>query len=268
MSVPAKKAAEAVAKKVIPAASRAVAASEASSIAPTAKASDSPEDAAMPWDGWVSSFVASKIGTEKFDKLRSYFVFRPDDPNDLEQIPKPYKEFDITEDGSTKAQFRYPSPGSQAGARVPTEDKGTLYEDPFFVSYAPRDTARRYQDPAFPNEDLERLKLELLPQDDERVIEAKEKFEEGARSSPGNNFNFATGKSDYDTTGGLRATMSTNHATLEKSLDDNMPDHLPMPEWWDKQEEIVAWYKEHDLPVPLGATGYGTIPREGRIARW
>jgi len=41
-----------------------------------------------------------------------------------------------------------------------------------------------------------------------------------------------------------------------------------MPEWWDKQDKIVAWYKERDLPVPLGATGFGTVPKEGRIARW
>jgi hypothetical protein len=41
-----------------------------------------------------------------------------------------------------------------------------------------------------------------------------------------------------------------------------------MPEWWDKQDQVVAWYKDRDLPVPLGATGWGTVPKEGRIARW
>lgn len=264
MSAPVKKAAEKVAHTVIPAASRAVSAKEAPAIVPSAVSSTETQ---MPWEGWVSSFLSSKLGKEKFEKLRSFLVFRPNDIHRGEQVPRPATQVPINKDGSIKAQFRYPSPGSQEGGRQPTEDKGTIYEDPYFVSYYPRDTKRRYQDPAFPNKELERLKLELLPQDDEKVQEALAKFQEGPRSSPGNKGMFATGKSDFDPTG-LRATMSTNHAALEKSLNAFMPNHLPTPDWWNKQEEIVAWYKQNDLPVPLGSTGYGTVPRRGRIARW
>jgi len=264
MSAPVKKVVESIAKKVIPAASRSVTAAEAHTIAPSAVSST---ESQIPWDGWVSSFLASKLGKDKWDKLRSFVVFRTNDINFGEQIPKPITEVPINKDGSLKARFRYPSPGSQEGGRQAVEDKGTLYEDPFFVSYYPRDTTRRYQDPAFPSPDVEKLKLDLLPQDDEKVQEAMAKYEEGARSSPGNKGTFATGKSDFDPTG-LRATMSTNHVALEKSLDENMPDHLPTYDWWNNQEKIVAWYKANDLPVPLGNTGYGTVPREGRIARW
>jgi|EP00979_Chaetoceros_neogracilis_P004948 hypothetical protein len=264
MSAPVKRAAETIVKKVIPAASRAVSAAEAPFIAPSAVSST---ESQMPWDGWISSFLSSKLGKEKWDKLRSFVVFRTDDLNMGEQIPKPETEIPINKDGSLKAKFRYPSPGSQHGGRQVEEDKGTLYEDPYFVSYYPRDTARRYEDPAFPNPELEKLKLDLLPQDDEKVQEAQAKIEEGARSAPGNKGVFATGKSDFDPTG-LRATMSTNHVAVQKSLDANMPDHLPTPDWWNKQEELVAWYKDNDLPVPLGNPGYGTVPREGRIARW
>ena len=78
---------------------------------------------------------------------------------------------------------------------------------------------------------------------------------------------FATGKSDFDPKG-LRATMSASHEALNESLDANMPDHLPYPDWWTKQDEIVAWYEERGLPVPIGGTGWGLVPREGRIARW
>jgi len=264
MSVPMKKVAEATAKKVIPAASRAVSAKEIDSIAPNAVSST---ESQMPWEGWVSSFLSSKIGNERFEKLRSLVVFRTDDIHRGDQIPIPETKVPINKDGSMTAKFRYPSPGSQPVGRQVEEDKGTLYEDPFFVSYYPRDTGRRGQDPAFPNEDLEKLKLQLLPQDDEKVQEALAKLEEGARSSPGNKGMFATGKSDFDPTS-LRATMSTNNEALNKSLDSYMPNHLPMPTWWENQEELVAWYKENDLPVPLGNTGYGTVPREGRIARW
>jgi hypothetical protein len=259
-----KKVVEAAAKKAIPAASRAVSAKEIASIAPSAVSST---ESQMPWEGWVSSFLSSKIGNDRFEKLRSLVVFRPDDIHRGDQIPSPSTNVPINKDGSMTAQFRNPSPGSQPVSKQPTEDEGSLYEDPYFVSYYPRDTSRRDQDPAFPNKDLEKLKLDLLPQDDEKVQEALSQYEEGAKSSPGNKGTFATGKSDFDATG-LRATMSTNNEAMSKSLDSFMPNHLPKPIWWDNQEELAAWYLENDLPVPLGNTGFGTVPREGRIARW
>mmetsp|Transcript_24948 Transcript_24948/g.42736 ORF Transcript_24948/g.42736 Transcript_24948/m.42736 type:complete len:96 (-) Transcript_24948:109-396(-) len=94
-----------------------------------------------------------------------------------------------------------------------------------------------------------------------------EEFEKGPTSSPGNKGVFATGKSDYDPTG-LRATMSTSWEATEASLDANMPDHLPTPVRMSKQEEIVAWHEERDLPVPIGGVGYGLVPTKARIARW
>ena len=259
-----KRVAEAAAKKVIPAASGAVFAKESASIAPSAVSSTETQ---MPWEGWVSSFLSSKLGHERFEKIRSLVVFRTDDIHRGNQIPFPITKVPINKDGSLTAQFRYPSPGSQEGGRQPDEDQGTLYDDPYFVSYYPRDTSRRDHDPAFPSQELEKLKLELLPQDDEKVQEAMAQYEEGAKSSPGNKGTFATGKSDFDPTG-LRASMSTNNEAVAKSLDSYMPNHLPTPDWWDKQEELAAWYAENDLPVPLGNTGHGTVPREGRIARW
>lgn len=274
MSVPAKKAAEAVAKKVIPAASRAISAAEAPTIAPAARSSNDPKDTSMPWNGWFSSFLSSKMGPEKYETFKSYFVWRPQDIHDLQQVPNPNVSVPISEDGKVKAAFRTPSPGSTTrdgsllDQRQPTEDEGTLYDDPFFVAHYPRDTARRYQDPAFPDVELERLKLDLLNQDDANVQEAQAEIGDGAKSSPGNKGTFATGKSTFDTTGGLRAAMSTNHEVVEASLDSFMPNHLPVPEWWDNQEEIVAWCEDQDIPVPIGKTGYGTVPREGRIARW
>lgn len=270
MSAPMKKAAETVVKQVsqsakttIPMASRAVTAAEAPSIAPSAKSST---ESSMPWEGWFSSFLKDKMGEERFDKLRRMVVYQPDDPHNLHQTPNPMTKINLSEKGDP-AMFRYPSPGSQPPVRMPSEDVGTLHEDPFVTSSYTRDTVRRHQDPANPNPELEKLKVALLPDDDERVQEYKAKLEEGAKSSPGNKGMFATGKSDFDPKG-LRATMSANHVALNESLDAYEPDHLPKPEWWDKQDEVAAWYTERDLPVPFGATGHGTIPREGRIARW
>jgi len=267
MSVPAKKTAETLAKKVIPAASRAVSATEAHTITPSPTSSNNPIDTSMPWNGWFSSLLASTMGPSNFEKLRQAVVFRHDDIHNLEQIPKPNTQVPLTEDGKLKAMFRYPSPGSQVGGRQPLADPGSVEDDPYNIAYYPRDTRRRHEDPAFPNQELEEIKLALLPDDDENVKEAREKFKAGATSSPGNKGRFATGPSDFDPSG-LRATMSTNHEAVQKSLDANMPDHLPHPDWWNKQDEIVAWAKENNLPTPIGGTGWGTMPREGRIARW
>jgi len=265
MSTPVKKAALEIAKKVIiPPASRAVTAAEAHKIAPRPTGNT---ETTMPFNGWFSNFLKDRIGDKYYEKLRRVVLYKPDDPHSLEQQPTPNREIAITEDGKIKAKFRSPSPGSQAIVRQPDEDPGTTSEDPYDVSYYSRDTKRRYQDPAFPNENLEKIKLELMPQNDPVVKEAMEKFNKGATSSPGNKGKFATGATDYDPKG-LRAAMSANHEALEESLDKNMPDHLPLPVWWDKQEATAAWYLERDLPVPLGCTGFGTIPREGRIARW
>ena len=220
MSVPAKKAAEAITKKVIPAASRAVTAAEAPTIAPSATSSST--ESSMPWEGWLSSFLEDKLGSDRFHKLRSYIVYRTDDIHNLEQIPKPNTKVPLTDDGTKTAMFRYPSPGSIDNPRVPKLDPE---KDPYDVAYYKRDTARRYKDPAFPNAALEEVKLALLPDDDKNVMEEKEKFALGAESSPGNKGMFATGKSDFDPTG-LRATMSANHESLQASLDANEPDHV------------------------------------------
>ena len=47
-----------------------------------------------------------------------------------------------------------------------------------------------------------------------------------------------------------------------------IPLQLPTPVWMEKQDEIVAWYEERDLPVAIGGTGFGTVPTHARIARW
>lgn len=256
---------KAVAKAATKAAAKPAAAATSASKAPSMPT----EETTMPWEGWFSSFLKDKLGEERFESLRRKVVYMPDDPHSLHQQPNPSTKIHLTDDKESgpSAQFRYPSPGSQPPVAQPSEDKGTMYDDPYVTSHYTRDTARRNQDPAFPNPDIERLKLDLLPQDDPRVQEAKAILGEGAKSSPGNKGMFATGKSDFDPQG-LRATMSASHEALNESLDANMPDHLPYPDWWNKQEEIIAWHKERGLPVPIGGTGWGLVPREGRIARW
>jgi len=254
-------------KKVVDIAAKNISRADVGTPASKPTATSAPEETMMPWNGWFSSFLKDKMGDEKYDKLRRLVLYKPDDYLDFEQMPRPFTKLSISEkDPKLMHQFRYPSPGSQPPVTQPLEDPsfGNAGDDPYDSTYYKRDTGRRYKE----GSELDRLKLELLPQDDPRVKEAMEEFDKGPGSSPGNKGVFATGKTDYDTKGGLRAAMSTSWEATEKSLDDNMPDHLPEPVWMSKQQEIVDWYEERDLPVAIGGTGFGTVPTHARIARW
>eukprot|EP00594_Rhizosolenia_setigera_P003612 CAMPEP_0178952062 /NCGR_PEP_ID=MMETSP0789-20121207/7584_1 /TAXON_ID=3005 /ORGANISM="Rhizosolenia setigera, Strain CCMP 1694" /LENGTH=269 /DNA_ID=CAMNT_0020633027 /DNA_START=102 /DNA_END=911 /DNA_ORIENTATION=+ len=220
----------------------------------------------QPWDGWFSSFLKTKMGDEKYQKFRDFWTFRPDDIHGLEQAPRPNTKLQITDDGKTH-MYRYPSPGSADPVHLPrVEDKG-IGADPYNVTYYPTDTRRRHLDRAMPNHsENEQMKIALMDPEDPRVIEYKKKLEEGPGSSPGNKGMFATGKSDYDPTG-LRATMSTNHASVQKVLDENEPDHLPMYSWEGEEvEEWVEWHEARGLPVPVGV--WKPMPKHARVAHW
>jgi len=259
-------------KKVGDIAAKAVSRADLGTPAAIPTATSAPEETMMPWNGWFSSFLKDKLGDEKYETLRGYVLYKPSDNTDMEQMPRPFTKLGISEkDPNLMHQFRYPSPGSQPPVEQPLTDEsfGNAADDPYNVSYYKRDTGRRYtsEPGAGLHRDLEQIRLELLPQDDPRVKGAMEDFEKGPGSSPGNGGKFALAKSDYDPSG-LRATMSTNWKATQESLDSNMPDHLPTPVWMSKQEEIVAWYEERDLPVAIGGTGYGLVPTGARIARW
>ena len=216
-----KKAGETAVKKVAQTTlreARAVTAKEAPSIAP---AKESTKTSMTPWRGWLTKLLSDQFGPERVEAWRRLIVYKPDDIHDFNQIPKPSTKVPITKDGSQTAMFRYPSPGSQGPVRVPMDFEPD--EDPYDTAYYKRDTARRYEDSDFTPEEM--IKLELMNDNDPDVIEMREKLAAGPESSPGNKGRFATGPSDFDPTG-LRATMSANHAALEKSLDENMPDHV------------------------------------------
>lgn len=259
MSGSVKKVGEAVAKQALKT-PRAVTAAEAPFIEP---AKESTTETLMPWKGWVGRMIKERLGEERYQALRKLVYYLPDETHDLNQIPNPSTKVYYSEkDPSLYRQFRNPSPGSAPAVNIPKRELGA---DPYNVTYYTRDTARRHLDPAYAYSDIQKVKLELMDPDSPEVQEMKEKLK--PTSSPGNKGRFATGPTDFDPTG-LRATMSANHDELQKSLDAHMPDHLPYPTWYKKQDEILAWYKERDLPVPMGATGYGTIPTEKRVARW
>ena len=161
--------------------------------------------------------------------------------------------------------YRYPSPGSQGAPKMPLFEAD---EDPFDSGYYKRDTRRRYLSQEYGNPELKKARLLQMDQNDPAVQEALKQLEAGPESSPGNDGVFATGPSDFDPTG-LRSSVGATFASLEKSLDAHMPDHLPTPVWVGQEEEIVAWHKERNLPVPLGQYYQGLkVPRHRRVAYW
>lgn len=97
--------------------------------------------------------------------------------------------------------------------------------DPYNIAYYPRDT-RRAPTPiiAAVRDDYEAKPGETVLPGDLKEIEGAiaASKEEDQQSSPGNKGTFATGKSDFDPTG-LRAAMSTNHAAVEESLKQYLP---------------------------------------------
>jgi len=244
---------------------RAVTAAEAPFIEP---AKESTKETMMPWKGWVGRFVKDQFGDERYKAFREFFFYKPDDRHDLYQIPLPSTKVPINKEGTMFAQFRYPSPGSQDPVRIPDIDPA---RDPYDVAHYKRDTARRYEDAYQGIDDInvERIKLALMDPNDPDVKELQEALD-NPESSPGNQGHFATGPTDFDPSG-LRATMSANHKALNESLDENEPDHLPYPDWYynveDTQKEL-EWYEERDLPLPMGCTGYGTVPTHDRVAKW
>ena len=247
---------------------RAVTKEEAPYIQP---AKESTQVSLMAWKGWFDRFLKEKVLSEsQYKTFRHIFFFMPDDIYDLQQSPKPNQKIPISKtDPTITAMYRHPSPGSAPPASLPEfSNDGSYDDDPFDIGYFKRDTRRRYLSSEMGNREQELAKLKLMDQNDPLVQEEIKKVLAGPLSSPGNKGKFATGPSDFDPTG-LRATMSVTWDELEKSLDSHMPNHLPTPIWVGHEASILQWYKDRDLPAPVGAYYMPLkVPRERRIARW
>jgi hypothetical protein len=221
----------------------------------------------MPWKGWFLRFLEESVFTpEQYKKFRYFWFFDPEDLYDLQQAPKMTQKVQISKDDPTITHmYRWPSPGSQAPPHIPTLEDD---EDPYDSGYYKRDTRRRFKNVEDQNIARERILLLGGNPDDPEMQAELSRIEAGPLSSPGNQGRFATGPTDFDPSG-LRSTMSATWSEYEKSLDKNMPDHLPTPVWYGKEAEISAWYKERDLPVPVGGVYEDLfVERERRVAIW
>eukprot|EP00529_Nitzschia_sp_RCC80_P027167 CAMPEP_0113485292 /NCGR_PEP_ID=MMETSP0014_2-20120614/24408_1 /TAXON_ID=2857 /ORGANISM="Nitzschia sp." /LENGTH=287 /DNA_ID=CAMNT_0000378933 /DNA_START=5 /DNA_END=868 /DNA_ORIENTATION=- /assembly_acc=CAM_ASM_000159 len=245
-------------REVVP--PRSVSSTEAPHMIP---AKESTTQTMMPWKGWVDRLMKDKMDPNSYDRMNNIFKFWPEDPNDLMMQPYAANRTVLSEDGKTTAAYRETAPGSQPAVDVPLDE---LDADPYDTAYFKRDTRRRFVDPEFAHSDVEQLKLDMQDPDDPEVQAAKEKLASGPPSSPGNGNRFATGPSDFDPTG-LRAVMAVNNKALYESLDSHMPDHLPTPSWTKEEAELYQWYKDRDLPVPIGGN-WNFVGAKRRVAKW
>ena len=175
----------------------------------------------MPWEGWLSSFVKAKLGSERYERMTDLLKFTKDDVHDLHGIPNPSTKIDIG--NGEKIMFRHPSPGSQTPVRMPDMEEGG---DPYNIAYYPRDTRRT--DSAV----VTAVRDDYVPKFGETML-SKEDIEKGVaalkvdeESSPGNKGMFATGKSEFDPSG-LRAAMQTSHEAVEANMNKLMPTGTP-----------------------------------------
>mmetsp|Transcript_1061 Transcript_1061/g.2357 ORF Transcript_1061/g.2357 Transcript_1061/m.2357 type:complete len:294 (+) Transcript_1061:263-1144(+) len=242
---------------------RAVSKEEAPFVKPPKETST---EALLPWRGWVERLLKDKMNPKTFDTVKGFFYFWPEDPNNLHQLPYPTDQHVTSKDGKESVAIREISPGSQPFVEIPRDD---LDADPYDSGYFKRDTRRRYVDPEFLHPEVEQIKLDMLDETDPEVIEAKKRLAAGPDSSPGNGGVFANGQSETQM-GGLRAVMSVTNDDLFTELDKHMPDHLPTPTWAaddEKCKELIQWYKDRGLPVPIGGNFNG-VSLKRRIAKW
>jgi hypothetical protein len=240
------------------------------------------DESMMPWNGWFSRLLKDKLGEDKFQKLRNVMLFRPDDIHNLEGVPINARQ---KVPGVDRIQgYRYPSPAERTPANIPRQDydptgEGGIGKDPFNIAYYARDTRRNDPSTAIHSFPGQGMKIEAPHRSDKiRVIDANSPMTNEQESielanpatmgSPGNNSVFATGKSSYDDTGGLRAAMSTSHEKMNAELLKHMPTQLPKYEWEDRQDELCAKWDAHGLPPSPGAPVKWNMPDQARVASW
>lgn len=242
---------------------RAISQEEAPSIPP---ARESTKVTMMPWKNWFQRWIGETFGEERLKQFRETFLFWPDDVYDLHPT-SPSQAVPISKDGKLTRVYRYPSPGSEGPVKLPEFEEG---QDPYDSGYFKRDTKRRDEYSELGNPHIERIKLALLERkypDDPTIKKEIERFERGPESSPGNKGVFATGPTTQ--LDPLRATMSVNWQSLNESLDDNMPDHIPKPIWMGREDEEDKHYLDRGVPPPFGAYYEDLkVPTWRRVATW
>eukprot|EP00613_Pedinella_sp_CCMP2098_P003377 CAMPEP_0171634954 /NCGR_PEP_ID=MMETSP0990-20121206/26315_1 /TAXON_ID=483369 /ORGANISM="non described non described, Strain CCMP2098" /LENGTH=192 /DNA_ID=CAMNT_0012206379 /DNA_START=145 /DNA_END=723 /DNA_ORIENTATION=+ len=181
------------------------------------------------------------------------FSFRPNDTHGMHQIPP--AKFKMP--GVERIQgYRYPAPGSQPLADIPTSENDDIKYD---IKYFSRNTRREGHLDADGNSN----RYEDMWADGDSKGLALVDDPDAPRGSPGNHYTEATVKA-YDPTG-LRSAMTATHAEMYKSIQAHLPTHNVRMAWEgnevfgavaDKLEAKglppIPGYNVNDVTVPPG----------------
>jgi hypothetical protein len=177
----------------------------------------------------VTDFIKKFVPKQVWEKARNAVLYRAEDPNQMMQV-MPQK---MNTTGVERIQgYRFPAPGSRAGAHVPeVENEDDIYDIGFskrnnlLVNRGDSYTINSSKGPVTVDMDKPRplthgkRKITLLP---------------------------------YDPSG-LRTTKTITWESLDKVLAKNAaPDHLPKPAWWADRFEMVRIAEAKGLPTPMG----------------
>jgi len=186
---------------------------------------------------YESSAIFSKyISEENITKLKNMFFYRPNDTHDFHQIPPANMKMPGVE---RITGYRYPAPGSQKLANIPTlEDEDRKYD----IKYFSRDT-RRY---GHLDEEGNSMRIEDVWGEKSKELSLLDTTAD--RGSPGTHYTAATVK-EYDPTG-LRSAMTATHAEAYKARRAHMPTHNV---WyaWEKKAGALEKLCEENAEFPF-----------------
>lgn len=191
----------------------------------------------------MNNFLKKVLPPSAYQKVRQAFLFRPEDPNMMHQMLPP--RFNPTSVDRIQG-FRFPSPGSRIGARVPiVENSDQIY-----------DTNQYVRDPSNIKRQEEILVNSHKPV--EMLLDPPRVHSQNKRK---------INKLVYDESG-LRTTKTANWDDLEAALKAIEPNHLPQAEWYDDMEAIYAECDRKGIPYVPGRKFKAAMSDNFNKVRW
>ena len=154
--------------------------------------------------------------------------------------------------------YRYPAPGSQTTANVPTLTNEDVKYD---IKYFSRNTRRAGHLDAEGKSN--RFNEKFLGKGEIALID-----DDAPLGSPGNHYTADT-VAEYDPSK-LRSAMTATHEETYKAIQSHMPDHLVTYDWEEDvgYEGVIASYEAKGLPPTPGPADDTFVVPAAKTAAW
>eukprot|EP01031_Cornospumella_fuschlensis_P027031 gene27031-32664_t len=182
------------------------------------------------WTNFGTTVLKKLVPAPIYQRVREALLFRPEDPNNLHQMPPQRK---VANNGVTRIQgFRYPSPGSQGQVSIPLRNS---VDDVYDITHYTMDH-RNAQAKTVVSLGTSRGDVDVDLTEPHPVTHGKRKIS----------------LLDYDARG-LRTTKTTTWEAAEAALAQRAkPSHLPLPEWLAEIQAVDAEREQRGLPPAVG----------------